>query len=228
MRRPSISFVLLAYNEQDCIAQAISDCRQVGRSLKADYEVLVVDDGSSDRTKEWAEQASEGDVRVIAHSTNLGMGASMRDGYLAARCDYIAHLPGDRQVRAEVLAGMLSDCSPQNIVLTKFLNPPSGRRRAIMSVAFRLLTHHIGGLEVDFAGTYLFHRDWLERVDVAAASSDTFLFSFQLLELFRRAGANFSVVRIQTHLREMGASRVATPSRIARMFLEIGKSRMRS
>jgi len=225
----SISFVLLAFNEEGGIAQAIADCRAFGREHLSSYEILVIDDGSEDATSAVATAAaSKGDVRVIEHSQNMGMGASMRDGYLAATCDYIAHLPGDRQVRAGALLEMLSLCSPETVVVSKFLAPPSGRGRAAMSVVFRLLTRHVGGLRVDFAGTYLFHRDWLDAVDVSAADSDTFLFSFQLLELFRRAGAEFREVRIETYIREQGSSRVATLPRIAAMFLEIGKSRMRS
>lgn len=227
LSRPSISFVLLAYNEESDISEAIADCRSVGREHTSDYEILVVNDGSTDRTAEAAEECGEGDVRVIGHATNLGMGASMRDGYLAARCDYIAHLPGDRQVRAQALIEMLPLCGNDHIVLSQFRNPPSGRRRAMMSVVFRLLAKHVGGLRVDFAGTYLFHRSWLTRVNLSEANSDSFFFSFQLLELCRRAGAVFSVVDIPTYLREQGTSRVATPSRIARMFVEIGRSRMK-
>ncbi len=227
MSKPTISFILLAYNEEACIAQAIADCRVFARAHCAAYEVLVIDDGSGDDTNRIATEASEdGDVQVIAHAQNAGMGASMRDGYLAARYDYLVHLPGDRQVRAEALSEMVGLCAPDRVVLSQFSNPPSGRRRAAMSVAFRLLTRHVGGLQVDFAGTYLFHRDWLGKVDITAASSETFLFSFQLLELFRRAGASFSVVKIRTHLREQGQSRVATLPRIASMFWEIGKARM--
>lgn len=227
MSKPTISFIILAYNEEDCITQAIDDCRAFGRAHCSDYEVLVVDDGSSDDTNRIATKASEeGDVRVITHPHNAGMGASMRDGYLAAQCDYLVHLPGDRQVRAEALTEMVGLCAPDHVVLSQFSSPPSGRRRAAMSVAFRLLTRHVGGLQVDFAGTYLFHRDWLGKVDITAASSETFLFSFQLLELFRRAGASFSVVKIGTYLREQGTSRVATLPRIASMFWEIGKARL--
>lgn len=222
-----ISFVLLAYNEAASIKLAIADCRSFARQHLSSYEIIVVDDGSSDGTGARAEEASEGDVRVIRHARNLGMGASMRDGYLAAREDYIAHLPGDRQVRADALEHMLAHCDPDTVVLTRFGNPPSGQARLIMSKAFRVLTVWVGGLRVDFAGTYLFHRDWLTRVELGRASSQTFLFSFQLLELMRRGGAGFSMVTIATFLREEGQSREATAGRIARMFVEIAKARLR-
>lgn len=223
---PSISFVLLAYNEEADIAAAIEDCRDVARQRDCEYEVIVVDDGSSDATRERAEATNRGDVVVVAHDRNLGMGASMRDGYMAATKDYIAHLPGDRQVRADALLPMLERCSPEHIVLTEFDNPPSGAARAVMSVVFRVLTRVVGGLSVNFAGTYLFHRDWLDRIAHDRADSNTFLYSFQLLELFERAGATFSTVKIPTFPREQGSSREATLSRIANMFVEIGRARI--
>lgn len=223
----SVSFVLLAYDEESAIADAIADCRAFGRAHLSDYEILVVDDGSRDRTREVAERASDGDVRVIVHPRNQGLGASMRDGYLAARMDYLAHLPGDRQVRAEALAPMLPRAAPDVVVLSVFSNPPSGRGRAVMSRVFRLLARHVGGMRVNFAGTYLFHRSWRDRVELARAASDTFLFSFQLLELMRRAGARFETVAIPTYPREQGQSREATLSRIAAMFVELARARLR-
>jgi glycosyltransferase involved in cell wall biosynthesis len=225
--RVSVSFVLLAYDEEESIAQAIADCRRFGRERLTDYEVIVVDDGSRDHTRERARAADDGDVRVVAHDRNLGMGASMRDGYRAARMDYIAHLPGDRQVRADALTAMVPLCRPETVVRSRFSNPPSGRRRALMSVVFRVLARRIGGFHVDFAGTYLFHRDWLRRLELARADSDTFLFSFQLLELMRRAGAQFETVAVPTYPREQGTSREATAARIARMVVELGRARLR-
>jgi len=224
---PSVSFVLLAYDEEDSIAGAIADCRAFGRARLPAYEIIVVDDGSRDRTRAVAEAASEGDVRVVAHPRNQGMGASMRDGYLAARMDYMAHLPGDRQVRAEALSEMVGRAAPERVVISRFTNPPSGRGRQVMSIAFRLLTRFVGGMRVNFAGTYLFHRDWLQRVELARADSDTFLFSFQILELMRRAGAELETVLVRTYPRERGASREATLARIAHMFVEIGRARLR-
>lgn len=222
----SITFVLLAYDEEASIAEAIADCRAFARANLRDHEIIVVDDGSSDRTREVAEAAGEGDVRVIVHPRNLGMGASMRDGYVAATKEYIAHLPGDRQVRAEALASLVPLATPDTVGLTVFSNPPSGRARVVMSAIFRLLTRRVGGLRVNFAGTYLFHRDWLGRVELGRADSDTFLFSFQLLELFRRAGARFEARAVRTYPREQGASREATLARIAHMFAEIARARM--
>jgi glycosyltransferase involved in cell wall biosynthesis len=221
--KPSVSIVLLAWNEEDAITAAIEDCRAFAREHLADHEIIVVDDGSRDRTRQRAVAAG---ARVIVHAENQGMGASMRDGYLAARMDYMAHLPGDRQVRAEALLPMLPLCGRDRVVVSVYENAPSGPSRAVMSTIFRLLTRHVGRLRIDFAGTYLFHRDWLRELDLSRAHSDTFLFSFQLLELLRRAGAEFHTVTVRTHPRETGVSREATLGRIAKMLVEIMRARI--
>ena len=227
MPATSVSFILLAYNEANDIEQAIADCRLFARAHLTDYEIIVVDDGSTDDTAAIADASSvNGDVRVLRHTQNRGMGASMRNGYRSATKDFIAHLPGDRQVRANALLPMLAHATSETVARSVFENPPSGTGRAAMSRAFRILTRHIGGFRVNFAGTYLFHRSWLNRANTNLATSDTFLYSFQLLELFRRAGARFTTTHIPTYPREHGSSREATLSRIAHMFMEIARARL--
>jgi phosphoglycolate phosphatase-like HAD superfamily hydrolase len=223
----SLSMVLLAWNEQESIQTAIRDCRRFARLWLAGYEIVVVDDGSSDATAARAQAASEGDVRVVRHDRNLGMGAAMRSGYAAARCDYIAHLPADRQVRPQSLLAFLPHVRPETTVVSTYVTPPSGQQRQLMSVAFRLIVQGLGGMRVNFAGTYIFHRRWLDRIDLAGVRCETFVFSFELLERLRRAGSGFAAVTIRPFMREVGQSREVAVRRIVRVFGEIARYRAR-
>ena len=223
-----LSMVLLAWNEEASIAAAVRDCRRVGRLWLSGYEIIVVDDGSSDDTAARAEATSEGDVRVVRHARNLGMGAALRTGYAAARCDYIAFLPADRQVRPQSLLTFLPWANPETIVVSTYLMPPSGEWRRLMSIAFHFLVRDLGGLRVDFDGSYVFHRRWLNTIDLATVQSETFVFSFELLERMRQAGSRFASVRIRPFVREVGQSREVALRRIARVFGEIARYRMRA
>ena len=224
----TLSMVLLAWNEEASIAAAVRDCRRVGRLWLSGYEIVVVDDGSSDSTAARAEAASEGDVRIVRHARNLGMGAALRSGYAAARCDYIAFLPADRQVRPQSLLTFLSWATPETTVVSTYLAPPSGERRRLMSLVFHALVRGLGGLRVDFNGSYLFHRRWLDMIDLATVRSETFVFSFELLERMRRAGSRFAAVTIRPFAREVGGSREVALRRIVRVFGEIARYRIRS
>jgi phosphoglycolate phosphatase-like HAD superfamily hydrolase len=222
-----LSMVLLAWNEQESIQAAIRDCRRFGRLYLSGYEIIVVDDGSSDATAARAESASEGDVRVIRHGRNLGMGAAMRSGYAAAACDYVAHLPADRQVRPQSLLAFLPHVRPETTVVSTYVAPPSGQQRQLMSWAFRLIVQGLGGMHVNFAGTYIFHRHWLDQIDLASVHCETFVFSFELLERLRRAGSGFAAVTIRPFMREVGQSREVAVRRIVRVFGEIARYRVR-
>jgi glycosyltransferase involved in cell wall biosynthesis len=85
-----ISIILPAYNEDQAIGATLEAIRRV--SGLPEHEVIVVDDGSSDRTGETAAAAG---ARVIRHPSNAGYGRSLKDGIAAASCDTIVILDAD-------------------------------------------------------------------------------------------------------------------------------------
>lgn len=87
-----LSIVIPAYNEAQCIGDVISGIRQTLRDL--DYEILVVDDGSTDNTAAAAEAAG---AKVLVHHVNLGYGASLKTGVRKAKYDWIALIDADGQ-----------------------------------------------------------------------------------------------------------------------------------
>lgn len=70
-----------------------------------DYEVIIIEDGSPDRTGEVADELAEKyeKVRVIHHEKNMGYGATLRDGFMNAKMDYVFYSDGDNQFDLEDL-----------------------------------------------------------------------------------------------------------------------------
>lgn len=102
---PSVTVLIPAYNEQDSIASVVTGLRD----RHSEFEVLVLDDGSTDAT---ADRAEEAGARVIRRGTNLGYGAALKEGMRQARGEFVLFMDADGQHRPEEiekLLGLLPD-----------------------------------------------------------------------------------------------------------------------
>jgi glycosyltransferase involved in cell wall biosynthesis len=119
-RRHTVSFVLPAFNEEENITRAIDATLDVAHRCCSSFEVIVVDDGSSDRTAALVEAAAAAnpEVRLVRHPTNMGYGQALRSGFAAATLDFVFYTDADNQFdmdefplllawadRADVVAG---------------------------------------------------------------------------------------------------------------------------
>ncbi len=100
-----VSVVVPAYNEERAIERCLSELRTELARIERDCELIVVDDGSIDRTRELAEKAG---ARVIALPENRGYGAALKAGVAAARYDTIAITDADGTYPASALPELLA------------------------------------------------------------------------------------------------------------------------
>jgi glycosyltransferase involved in cell wall biosynthesis len=95
---PPVSVILPAYDEENAVATSVGNISRVLKAHGIVHEVIVVDDGSQDRTVEEATRAS---ARVLRHHKNRGYGASIKTGIMAARYDVIVISDADGTYPAE-------------------------------------------------------------------------------------------------------------------------------
>ncbi len=96
----TLSVFFPAYFDEKNIDKVVSSAVQVLNELKLkDYEVIIIEDGSPDKTGEVADMLAikYERVRVIHHKKNMGYGATLKDGFLSAKFEYVFYTDGDNQ-----------------------------------------------------------------------------------------------------------------------------------
>src|SRR5262249_17902178 len=106
----SLSLVIPAFNEEAGIRQAAVEADEALARLAFAYEVLVVDDGSGDRTAAVVTAVAQDrpPVRLLRHPHNRGYGAALRTGFEAAHYDRVAFTDADCQFHLDDLAGLVA------------------------------------------------------------------------------------------------------------------------
>lgn len=95
----SVSIFFPFWNEEKNIEKVVLAAVPVAKKIAKQWEILVIDDGSSDKTLEIAKTLGKKDknIRVIAHGKNRGYGAALKTGLTSAKYDYVVFTDGDAQ-----------------------------------------------------------------------------------------------------------------------------------
>jgi len=109
-----VSIVIPAYNEENAIVETIEQVREVMSASQYDYELIIVNDGSTDNTGDKARQAG---ARAINHEENQGYGASLKTGILAAKGDWIVITDADGTYPNDRIPDLLKEAGPNDMVV---------------------------------------------------------------------------------------------------------------
>jgi len=217
-----ISLVLPAHNEEPNIRAVVEDAVRVLPTAFTRFEVIVVNDGSKDRTLEIAEQLSNEDfhVRVVNHPINRGYGAALTSGFNAARGDYVMFMDSDRQFDINDVHRLTPYVEDYDIVAGYRIkrNDPAHRllNAAIFGLAVRLM-FDIQVRDIDCAFK-IFHADVLKDINLECPGA---LINTEILAKARVRGATITQVGVNHYPRLEGEQSGANLKVVIRAFREI-------
>jgi glycosyltransferase involved in cell wall biosynthesis len=213
--QPDLTVVIMAYNEEENLPVQLERTISFLSGHGAAWQVIVVNDGSSDRTgdvaEEWAAR-HPGQVDVVHHPENRGMGAAIRNGYAAARMGWVTQLPADCQVDPQVFHRFLAERATSDLILSTYAKRDDGLARACMSWGFQTFIRMVLGERGDYTGTMMFRRELLERV--GALHGESFFVNLEFPIKALRLGTSHTVLEITAQPRLHGTSKVANLARI--------------
>ena len=223
MTRPSISVFFPCYNDSNTIGDLVVEAERQLRQLTDDYEIIVVNDGSTDASADVLRELAARIPRltVITHERNRGYGGALRSGFGAATKELVFYTDGDGQYDVSelpVLLMLLTDDTDfvNGIKMTR--QDPSYRVHAgnihqfCMRWLFWLPIHDV---DCDYR---LIRRRILEGVQLRSNSGSICV---ELVKHAQRAGAGFREVSVHHYARKWGQSQFFKPGRIIKTYLHI-------
>jgi glycosyltransferase involved in cell wall biosynthesis len=221
---PGVTIVLPCFDEEANVADAIRAAASAAARTSEDYEILVVDDGSTDATAEIATRFIDGSrrVRLLIHPHNRGYGAALRTGLAAARMPWVLFTDADLQFDLRDLEDFAMLAGSADVVAGRRVLRRDPLRRRVTGAAWSWLMRTLFDLpvrDVDCAFK-LVRRDLLHGIELSANGA---LISAELLVACRAQGARIVEHGVRHRPRVAGEQSGARIGVVARAFGELAR-----
>lgn len=168
----SLSVIIPAFNEAGNIMDAVNGLDELLKKYVRDYELIVINDGSSDTTAWLVKKlaAKNKKIRFIDRQTNLGFGLTVREGINAASKKYITQFHGDNDASPESIIQLINNIGNSDLIITYPTH--KGNRsnfRRILSDMFVLCMNILFKMNLRYYnGTFICKTDLLKGVDLTS------------------------------------------------------------
>ncbi len=167
-----LTIVIPALNEQDKIADTIDGVLPLARELLDDFEIFLIDDGSTDATGAIMDEFAAREPRIIVHhnAERRGVGAGFEYALARAKFDAITLIPGDHAFQNDGIARMFKAAGAADIVIT-YRDNQSDRsvNRSIQSHSLRFVLNCLFGFWLsDYHSMIVYPVKWLRQIAVKA------------------------------------------------------------
>jgi uncharacterized protein (DUF362 family)/ferredoxin len=209
-RRKSISVFFPALNEEGNIEKLTHELLDILRPSFEKGEVIIVDDGSRDRTGEIADRLAaenNGWVRVIHHATSKGYGNALKAGFDAAQYDLVFFTDGDRQFDVNDLYRALPLIDRYDLVVGYRLDRQDPRHRLFLSGGYNFLVRLLFGLKLEDVDCSfkLFTRAAVDKIGI---ESSGYFIDTEIMVKASRRGLRIKEIGVRHLPRTAGVSKV--------------------
>jgi len=224
-RSHRVSIVIPMFNEEACVEHAVACGRQALERYAASWEIVVVDDCSTDRSVELVTELHDADqrVRLVRHDRNRGLGATLRTGFAAARLDVVLYMDADLPFDPDVIGRALRalDVTRSDVIAGyRFDRTTEGFRRTVYSYCYNTLIGFLFGWphrDINFSFK-LIRREVLEALELRSEGS---LIDAELIVKSKNLGFSIQQIGIDYFVRTRGASTLSSFRVIRKMIREL-------
>ena len=220
--RPQLSLVFPVFDEESNVGPLLDSALALAPRLATDFENIVVDDGSRDRSVPIVEtrRRTEQRIRLIRHASNQGYGAALRSGLRAARGDLVFFSDADLQFDLDELSLLMQHTGAFDIV-AGYRSPrvdPWHRRfiaRVWMFLVRTLFDLRVRDIDCAFK---IFHRHVIAQIPIESIGA---FVNTEILVRARASGARIHQVPVTHWRRRHGRQSGARPRVLVRALIEL-------
>ncbi|MFC1790303.1 glycosyltransferase family 2 protein [Patescibacteria group bacterium] len=222
----SLSVFFPAYNEEGNIAQTVTKALKVLPKVAHKWELIVVNDGSTDKTASNVKnlQVQEKRIRLISHRQNQGYGSALKTGLYQAKYDWIAFTDSDGQFDFSEIIKFLPLAGQADLVIGYRLDRQDSLLRKFFGWGWTLLSNLLLGIkvrDVDCAFKLL-KKEVIKRIDPLVSERGGMI-SPELLAKARKKGYQIAQIGVHHYPRQEGHQTGAGLKVILSSFVDLGK-----
>lgn len=210
-----LSLVVFAYNEGLNVPSVLPEILAYLRNRKGPWQLVFVDDGSTDDTNARAKEVVGDDPNcvVVRHERNRGIGAALKTGHRACTQKFMTFLPCDGQIPVTEIDKLCNAAAEQNVdvVFSVYPHRDDGLHRTILSAGVRGLIYTVHGVKMRSDGPYLTKCSLFVPEQL---TPDTFFLNFEFPIRVLRQKIPFATVEVQCVPRRAGSSKSTGIKRI--------------
>lgn len=219
---PELTIFFPFWNEEKNVKHVVESAIPIANEIASVWEILIIDDGSSDKTYEVGLQIAKAhkNIRVITHSPNRGYGAALKEGFENAKYKYVVFTDGDRQFDFSEVKKLIEKIDVADIVI-------GFRKRRRDSISRHILMYLLKFWD------YLFFRFYFKDIDcgfkmfklealheIMPLRSEGAMITTEILAKATRKKLIIKEVEVNHYPREYGAQSGANVAVVIRAVLE--------
>jgi dolichol-phosphate mannosyltransferase len=221
----SLSVIVPVFNQERKIAYSLKKIKEAVESAFSNYELIIVDDGSSDNTLTFLRSIALTDehIRIVSYTPNKGKGYAVRQGVINSHGDAVMFLDGDLDISPHSIKDYVERLRTSDLVIASKRHPKSSvtipRSRAFLSRVFNFITRVATGIpQKDTQAGFKVGNGELMRTIFKNISVNRYAFD---VELFAIASA--LNLKVQEMPVTMKIDRKFNTKEIVNMFVDVAR-----
>lgn len=224
----SLSVFFPTYNEEKTIQDTVIKAKNVLEKIVNKWEIIVVNDGSTDRTAETVEKIIQDDsrVRIITHSPNRGYGAALKTGFYNSRYSWIAFTDSDGQFDFKEITEFIKkqEETRADLVIGYYLERKVSFGKKITSRMWEFLVNLLFGLKIKDidCGFKLISKEVIDKIPKLESERGAFI-SSELLIKAKKSGFKIAEIGVTHYPRKAGKGTGRNLNVVIKSFIDLIK-----